>query len=450
MGAFSGTSGGGKLLAIGDMHLGIRPSGVPEDLAGVEIEELTPAAALQAAVKLAITERVDGVVFAGDLVENMNARFEALQPLELALKELQEARIGAWAVVGNHDADALPALVRTSLNGLQLIGVGGKWESKLIESDGRPVAEICGWSFPSRHYKSSPLADLIVNPIAPHHAGLPRLGLLHGDLNGSGSYAPFKRTELDEIPLDGWLLGHVHIPSLGAASLSNGQPFGYLGSLVGLDSGEPGDRGPWLIHLDEDGSVRPEQQVTAPLRWEEIEVPLAEDASTETMGDALLDATLSTAKALHERGIEPRALGLRVKFTGRPHEQADLKRWADDEGQWSQIRRTVEKTEVFMRRVRTAFELPIDLSLLAKGDDPAGLLARDLLLLQSDTPERESLLTAVRNDLSDEVGHSRWAEVRDHRSYEDPLLQDALVERLRRAGTRALGALLLQREEAAV
>ena len=443
MGSISGPSGGGKLLAIGDMHLGMRPSGVPADLPGVDLKELTPAAALDGAVKVAVREQVDGVLFAGDLVENMNARFEALRPLELALAKLKAAGIGAWAVVGNHDVDALPALAAT-LDGLELIGLGGEWETTTIESKGRAVVEICGWSFPSRHYNSSPLAGLIENPPAGARKGVPRLGLLHGDLDGSGPYAPFRRTELESVPLDGWLLGHVHVPSLGATTLAGGQPFGYLGSLVGLDGGEPGDHGPWLIHLEEGGNIRPEQVVIAPLRWEEVESELPEDIAPEAMGDLILDKALEVAGALHERGIEPRALGLRVTFTGRPHGQADLERWVGDEDHWSRIWRSVDKTEVFVHKLRTAFELPIDLHGLAKSDDPAGLLAGDLLLLAEPSLERDALIESARHALEEEVGRGRWHEVREKRHYADPLTEEALVERLQSAGTRALGALLAQ------
>ena len=437
---------GGKLLAIGDMHLGTRPSGVPGDLAGVDIQELTPEAALDGAVKVAIREQVDGVLFAGDLVENMNARFEAMRPLELAMAELKRAGIGAWAVVGNHDADALPALAAT-LDGLELIGLGGEWETKSIESQGQVVAEICGWSFPSRHYSSSPLTGLIENPPVAARKGVPRLGLLHGDLNGSGPYAPFQRAELENVPLDGWLLGHVHIPSLGDATLPGGQPYGYLGSLMGLDGGEPGDHGPWLIHLQEGGGIRPEQLVTAPLRWEEVEIELPDSMTPDAMGDLISDKALKVTSALHERGIEPRALGLRVTFTGRPHGQMSLERWIDDEDQWSKIRRSVDKTEVFIHKLRAAFELPIDLHGLAKSDDPAGLLASDLLLLAEPSTERDALIESAHHALEKEVGRGRWHEVREKRHYSDPLAEQALIERLQRSGTRALGALLSQQHK---
>ena len=41
----------------------------------------------------------------------------------------------------------------------------------------------------------------------------------------------------------------------------------------------------------------------------------------------------------------------------------------------------------------------------------------------------------------------RWHEVSEQRHYSDPLAEEALIERLQKAGTSALGALLAQRED---
>ena len=59
------------LLAIGDIHLGTRPSSLPENLdeAGLTVRDLGPEAALQRTVDLAIQDRVDAVLLAGDVVE---------------------------------------------------------------------------------------------------------------------------------------------------------------------------------------------------------------------------------------------------------------------------------------------------------------------------------------------------------------------------------------------
>ena len=72
------------ILAIGDVHLGTSCSGMPDVVSsmGIDAAELTPASALSLSVDLAIKEQVSAVVFAGDVVESTNARFEALPPLE--------------------------------------------------------------------------------------------------------------------------------------------------------------------------------------------------------------------------------------------------------------------------------------------------------------------------------------------------------------------------------
>ena len=249
--------GGINLLAIGDVHLGTRPSSLPDNLAemGVSASELTPEAALSGAVDIAIAKEVDAVLFAGDVVESTNARFEALRPLEDAVERLAKAGIPVLAVVGNHDVEALPRLA-SRIAGLSIIGRGGIWESYPIEKDGHPVVEILGWSFPEQQVKRSPVAELIRSPIVSQFPGLRRLGLLHADLDASGgNYAPVTRNELLTAGVDAWLLGHIHKPSLADSFARNDPtPHGYLGSLVGLDASETGPHGPWMISV-EDGHI---------------------------------------------------------------------------------------------------------------------------------------------------------------------------------------------------
>ena len=101
---------GAAILAIGDVHLGTACSGLPDALPswGLDPRELTPTAALRRSVDLAIEQKVDAVMFAGDIVESTNARFEAILPLEDAIKRLLAEGIQVVAVAGNHDFEALP------------------------------------------------------------------------------------------------------------------------------------------------------------------------------------------------------------------------------------------------------------------------------------------------------------------------------------------------------
>ena len=100
-----------SILAIGDVHLGTACSGLPDGISawGVDPADLTPAVALSLSVKFAIERQVDAVLFAGDVVESTNARFEAMLPLERSVRRLLDAGIEVIAVAGNHDVEALPA-----------------------------------------------------------------------------------------------------------------------------------------------------------------------------------------------------------------------------------------------------------------------------------------------------------------------------------------------------
>ena len=235
------------ILAIGDVHLGTRCSGIPDAVSswGIQPADLTPAAALKLCTEFAIKKDMDAVLFAGDIVESTNARFEAMPHLEACVRQLLNAGIEVVAVAGNHDVEALPRLT-TLLDGFRLLGAGGKWESWTLTKYQKPVAEIVGWSFGERIVRQSPVAQLLSEPLDRPQTPIPRIGLLHADLDASGgNYAPIRQAELDRTGYDAWLLGHIHKPSYDGLSAREGtRPSGYLGSLIGLDRSETGPRGP--------------------------------------------------------------------------------------------------------------------------------------------------------------------------------------------------------------
>ena len=441
-----------KLLAIGDVHLGTRPSSLPADLAdfGVEPRALTPESALALAVKRAVLERVDAVLFAGDVVESTNARFEALRPLESAVRDLLQAGIAVLGVVGNHDVEALPRLARM-IEGFELVGEGGQWQSRVLEKSGRPAVEILGWCFPEKKVRSSPVADLLRNPIAPAHAGVPRIGLLHGDLDASGGvYAPFTRRELADAGMDAWLLGHIHKPSLTPGSDHDGKgPVGYLGSLVGLDPGEMGQHGPWLVRVTAEGAVVPSHLPIAPLHWDQFELRVGEDEEAEDVGDRLIEEAGNFASEIHAHlassGTPPLALGLRVRLVGPSRHYEALRKCIGD-GRWKGLPRKVGETLVFIDKVLDGLSLALDLEEVARGDDPPAILARKLLLLDRPGLERNALLEAARSELNTLAGTARWSVLEEERDFADPLEDQALATMLTETGTEALHDLLVQRD----
>ena len=284
------------------MHLGRRPSRLPGDLEanhGIHPDALDPRAAWRATVERAIAEDVDAVLLAGDVVDAKNHFMEAYGALQEGARRLAAKNIDLICVAGNHDVEALPRLA-DELPSVHLLGRRGSWESHVVRRDGEALVRVIGWSFPKTHVESNPLDAMGAEMRAGNYDDdapndLRTVGLLHCDLDAGGSrYAPVTRASLAQLDvgISAWFLGHVHAPSI----QGGGRPVGYLGSLVGLDPGEPGQHGPWLT-TSAAGSWDMEQIPLSPVRFETLDVNIEECADTET----ILSAMMTAARELEER-----------------------------------------------------------------------------------------------------------------------------------------------------
>lgn len=436
----SSVEGGARLLFVGDIHLGRRPSRLPEHLAehAIDPAELTPAAAWGRTVELALRlarepEGLAAVVLAGDVVESLEDRFGAFPHLESGVSRLVAADIRVAGVAGNHDVQALPRLA-DRLPAFHLLGRGGRWERLSVA----PGVDLVGWSFPERAVRESPLAT----GTWPAGHGATTLGVLHCDLDGGRSpYAPVARSELERADADAWLLGHVHAPS----ALDGPRPIGYLGSLLGLDPGEPGPRGPWLLHVEASGRIRTRHIPLAPLRWERA-TALLEDAALAARGDdaaaladALHDRCTAALRAVRER-VEadsslPRTVGVRLALEGATRFRDAVRAFGERPEDWPRL--SEGELHLFTEKIEDRTRPALDLSALARGTDPPALLARRLLAVE-------------RGDLDAELAR-RMAGVRDdprYRALAEDSPPDAAGEvrgRVLRVGLDALEALLAQR-----
>jgi len=423
------------LMAVGDIHLGRRPTRLPDLLGehGVAAAELTPAAAWRATVAEAVRLKVDALCLAGDVVDTADDRFEAYGHLEAGVRRLVEAGIQVFGVAGNHDVEALPRLARR-IDGFRLVGEGGRWE--VVEITGRdgPV-ELLGWSFPDRRVTSSPLEG----GLPPRSDTTPRIGLLHCDVDGHSPYAPVPRAALETAPVDGWLLGHIHRPD----ALRGPRPTGYLGSLAGLDPGEPGPHGPWRVAVAE-GRVEAVHLPLAPLRWEGEAVAVeAIHGDGDGLEEAVGEAAVAALERVHHRisaaatpQVAPRVVGCRLRLTGRSPAHAAVAAVATGEaiGRTSLVR---DDTVYFVERVVDDALPAVDLEALARGDDPPGLLARHLLALERGEDEGAPLLARARAALG-AVAARPWPGL-------EPVDDVDPRPLLRRVGVRLLEELLAQR-----
>ena len=416
-----------KILAVGDIHLGRTPSRLPPELPA---RDLGPAEAWGRAVDVALRSGVTAVLLAGDVVDRDEDFFEAYRALESGVRKLAEAGVGVIGVAGNHDVEVLPRLAR-HIAKFRLLGAGGKWESCRIEGT-REAVTLWGWSFPQARFPSSPLGEAPIE----RASGI-NLGLLHCDRDAGpdSPYAPVSARDLERSGLDGWLLGHIHRPdALGAES-----PSGYLGSLTGLDRGETGPRGPWLITVADGRIAEIAHLQLAPLRWEELDVDLQDTRHPHEARDRLLEEVVALDGRLAALPVAPNAVGLSVTFTGRTaFGSAALDEVAEEDRNATHV--GAIGTRYFVHQILSDTRPEADLERLAERRDPVGLLAARLLRLEGPEgdPERERLVEAARRRLHERSAKPVWRGLQSGADHPDP------VEWLRRAGFRALDRLLEQ------
>ena len=426
-----------KILATSDLHLGRRPSRLPESLRP-SARELGPAGAWRRIVDTALEAEVDALVLAGDVVEHENDFYEAYRELYQGVQRLSSGGIRVYAVVGNHDVHVLPRLAE-QIDQLRLLGRGGEWEAVSLQVRGEQ-ATLWGWSFPRPQVTYSPLAGQRLE-----RGGGPNVGVLHCERGQSSSpYAPVYESELAAAGLDCWLLGHVHAPDdLGFDNRTRdhqaGYRGGYLGSPVGTDPGEPGAHGPWLITIDGGQIARLEQWQLAPLRWERLTVDLT---GSTLVGQARV-GLLAAARELDQQlsRAAPQAVGLRVTFGGQSDLGGEALNLFGADGR-DHLFTGAAGTHYFVERMDAATRPPLDLAELAADSDPPGLLARQLMLLDrsGDDPERQELLAEASRRLQEKSREARWQEVDA-----GTLTEDRIVEWLRQAGLRMIERMRAQR-----
>ena len=359
-----------KLLCLGDAHLGRYPSRVPTDDPSLSVR-----AVWKRAVTEAIDNNVDAVILTGDMADNRNSYFEAYGPLRDGISRLSQANIPVIAVAGNHDHEVFPQLAESmSDDNLTLLGRDGTWEEKILKTRAGRSLRCVGWSFPSAHYDQSPL-DIFNLPQSENFT----IGIIHGDLESQGGYAPLAKRDLDAQPVDLWLLGHVHAPQLHEDYRA---PVLYPGSLQPLDPGEPNTHGPWMITIDDRNRIQVEQLPLASVRYEKIVIDVS---GREQIGDV----NISVVEQLEEFATELiknhpllRYLSCRLILEGqtRLHRTLSTERLANIDAYDPQVHGcsiAIDKVSINTTPIR-------DLQEIAQlKNDPPGILARWILELEN-------------------------------------------------------------------
>ena len=293
----------------------------------VEVLRKSTYQAFQNIVELALKEKVEAVLIAGDIYDGAEKSLEAQLKFRHGLKKLSDKGIDTFIVHGNHDPlNSWSA----SLKWPERVHVfsGTQMECLPVERNGVVKAHVHGISYPKRDVMEN-LAQKFSRGNGEGFA----IGLLHsnvGHQSGHDNYAPCSMDDLIAAKMDYWALGHIHRFRV----LRESNPaVVYSGNSQARHMRESGEKGCCLVTLNE--NIGPLIQF----------IPI--DAVRYTQGEVDLSGTITLDEVIHvvrskceyfADQIKQRDVFIDLSLNGRTQVHAELQRGDTLQGLQGEIR----------------------------------------------------------------------------------------------------------------
>lgn len=378
-----------KFLHAADIHLDSPLRGL-DRYEGAPVDEVRGATrrAFENLVRIALRERVDFVVIAGDLYDGDWPDFNTGLFFAKGMAQLGESGIAAYVVRGNHDA--MSKLTRT----LRMPA------NVHLFSEKAPTTQCDDNLGLAVHGQSFAMGPVFEDLAADYPAAVPgyfNLGLLHTALTGRPGHHPYAPTTEQTLRAKGydyWALGHIHTQEI----VARDPWIVFPGNTQGRFVREAGPKGCCLVTV-EGGSVRVEPVALDVMRWGTLEL----DVSDAPDIDALLDHAAREMRAQLDMA-DGRVLGLRIILGGAGPLYATVS--ASPEALAAQLRALaldVSCGNVWLEKVKSRVRPPLNLEQLAQADDPVGLLIGELRRLSGDPASLVSLVRDVLRDIEQKL-----------------------------------------------
>ncbi len=384
-----------RFLHAADLHIDSPLRGLNR-FEGAPVTRLRGATrqALIRLVDLAIDEKVDFVLIAGDLYDRDWQDFHTGLFVREQMVRLGRAGVKVFIVQGNHDAQGV---ISRQLPWPDNVKVFSSRSAETVQLDDLRVA-IHGHSFPDREVPE----DLVPGyPMAV--PGYLNIGLLHTSLTGAEGHDTYAPTSLDTLRSKGydyWALGHVH-----ARQVVCDEPrVVYPGNLQGRHARESGPKGCELVSVvggKLDATFVPLDVV----RWHQIDVMLnpshSLDALPQLVGEALRAAVASASgERLH---------AVRVLLMGEsPLHLHEARQPGTLAAAVQAAAQDLIEADVWVEKVQLALRSPVDRGQLAQRTDALGELVRWV----DDLAAEPQVLTAFAQPVLAEVLDKLPAELR--------------------------------------
>ncbi len=259
-----------KFVHIADAHLDSAISSDKKNKAFI-LEALERA--FKNAVNLCIDEKCDALLISGDLFDDDFLSFKTELMLRESFKKLGSRNIAVFYCLGNHDPKSSKLRKVKLGENVYTFDSENPKRYEIKNSEGSLKAVIAGVGYSNSHMEEN-LAKRFSK--ADKKQRVPYVGMMHTSLDKDGSkvYAPCTLDDLNQAGFDYWALGHVHKNR----QYGSDKPAVYPGCICGRDFGETGEKGGYLVSLDENGIVSVEFKELADIAWHDIETAGFEDA----------------------------------------------------------------------------------------------------------------------------------------------------------------------------
>jgi exonuclease SbcD len=256
-------------------------------------------------IGLAIDEKVDFMVIAGDLYDGNWKDHNTGLYFAKQMGRLKRAGIPVYLLYGNHDAES--EMTRKLMLPDNVHVFDTRKASTFIDENLKLALHGRGFKVAAT---TENLAVSYPDPIP----GKFNIGVLHTALEGNAMHASYAPCSLEELHAKGyqyWALGHVHEYSVWRGD----SVVVFPGNLQGRNIRETGPRGAVLVECDALGKVAVERVLVDVLRWQRLNVDVSQCVSftdvARAVGVALeglvhdSDESLPLAVRVTVRGATP-------------------------------------------------------------------------------------------------------------------------------------------------
>ena len=280
-----------KFIHFADAHLDSPFRGL-SFLPSKEFNQIYQAAdqSLTRIVDLALAEKVDLVLIAGDTFDSAKPSPRSQLFFAQQIKRLTDAQIQVVMIFGNHDHMRREDLLVNQSPYFKLLGANEAVEKATFKTKDNFNYDVVGFSYLNNHITEDKIPDF---PGKEHNY---TFGLMHAQEKEADSrknvYAPFTVSEVQALNYNYFALGHIHA----RRNLSEKPWIVYSGNIQGRHINEMGAKGCYLGVIDENTKKTSiEFKTTGPILWQGVQVELDTQISKADLQNEII-ASLNNAK----------------------------------------------------------------------------------------------------------------------------------------------------------